>query len=383
MTRERLHHPIHSLMTPPRIRTWEPRAALDGLPPLATAPGLGWKSLGDSLFERRRIAEALACYGEAARRGFDPAQLGAARWMCWMMLGRFERAWAESDELERLHRARHGPAANGHVWDGQSLEGRRVLLRCEHGLGDTIQFIRYLPLLRPRCRKLTLMAQRELWPLLERLPGVDRLTASWEVPPDDLDYDAEIEVMELPYLFRSTPATLPAEVPYLGVAAERVEGMRKRMDGGGACNVGLVWASSGWYAARSIPLELFQPLARLSGVRVYSLQFGAEREALTRRPELPIVDAMAWGNTIADTAALMAALDVIITPDTLAAHLAGALGRPTWTLLLHNADWRWMAGGERSPWYPTMRLFRQPRPGDWATPVARVTGEAARLTARS
>jgi ADP-heptose:LPS heptosyltransferase len=127
-----------------------------------------------------------------------------------------------------------------------------------------------------------------------------------------------------------------------------------------------------------VPLALFGDLARLPGVRLFSLQWGEEREELASRPELPIADLGGAVETVEETAATLMHLDLIVCPDTMLAHLAGALGRPVWVLLLNQADWRWMAAGERSPWYPTMRLFRQPRPGDWASVVARITEEIGR-----
>lgn len=374
-----------------------------------------WKNLADAHFARRAIREALTCLGYAARLGLTPHEAIGRRWMCWMMLGDYERAWRESDLLAHLHDAGDAP---GHLWDGRPFEGRRVLLRCCHGLGDTLQFIRYAPALAERCRSLTVQAQRELWPLLRELPGIGRLVASWEDLPPDIHHDQEIEIMELPYAFRTTAATVPNKIPYLGVEPERVRKMRRLLEnsapfehehrraeheGKGSpqegrsdafsalraprsalLRVGLIWAASAWDARRSVPLELLAPLARLPGVALYSLQWGPEREQLQEHPGLPVADLSAVNQSILDSAALMRSMDLVICPDTMAAHLAGALGVPVWLLLLHAADWRWMAARDTTPWYPAMRLFRQPAPGDWQIPIARVTEELRALaTARA
>lgn len=375
----------------------------DGLGDMKIAAAECWKHLADTHFTRRAIHEALACLGEAARRGLAPEETIGRRWMYWMMLGDYERAWRESDLLARL---RGTDAAPGHLWDGQPFEGRDVLLRCCHGLGDTIQFIRYAPVLARRCRALTVQAQRELWPLLRGVSGIERLVPSWEELPPDTGHDQEIEIMELPYAFRTTARAVPSEVPYLNVELESERKMRRHLESMEKCDdeheacrsdnhsafrnpqseifrVGLIWAASAWDARRSVPLELLAPLASIPGVELYSLQWGPEVAELESHHEMRIHDLSGVNHSILDSAALLRAMDLVICPDTMVAHLAGALGVPVWVLLLHAADWRWMADRETTPWYPTMRLFRQPRPGNWQTPIARITEELKGMVERS
>lgn len=244
------------------------------------------------------------------------------------------------------------------MWDGRSLEGRRVLVRCYHGLGDTLQFIRYMPLLKARARQVIVWAQPPLLPLVSHAEGVDEALPLHDAAPD-VQYDVDIEIMELPFAFRTTLATIPADGPYLSV-----EGPERRRSQ--ELRVGLAWRAGDWHAARSVPVDLFGPLANLPGVRCFALHEGARRDETVRGVEWPT------GRSISEVAILMSTLDLVISVDTMAAHLAGALGVPTWLLLHAHADWRWMIGRTDTPWYPRTTLYRQHSPGDWRPVVARV-----------
>jgi hypothetical protein len=178
----------------------------------------------------------------------------------------------------------------------------------------------------------------------------------------------DVELMELPHVFRSTLDSLPASVPYLHATPASLESDAR-------LNVGLVWEAGGWEPRRSIPPSLLRPLAEVPGVRLHLLQRGP---ALAQcPPELGGVDS--GSDDVMEAAQAMAALDLVVSVDSMPAHLAGALGRPTWTLLHHDADWRWMADRDDSPWYPTMRLFRQARRGEWESVVDRVARELRRM----
>jgi Glycosyltransferase family 9 (heptosyltransferase) len=236
------------------------------------------------------------------------------------------------------------------IWNGTDLRGQRVLIRCYHGLGDTIQFIRYAPLLRERARGVVVWAQPQLLPVLATARGVDRLLPLHDGTPE-VDYDVDVEIMELPYVFRTTLATIPADVPYLSACRRQLDGMRP--------NIGVLWRGGGWDERRAIPFDQFARLFDLQGVSWYRLQYPAaadEHHANLRPLDCCRLD---------HTADYIVSMDLIITVDTMLAHLAGALGAPVWTLLTRDADWRWMRSRSDSPWYPTMRLFRQPRAGDW------------------
>ena len=314
----------------------------------------GLCALAGEYFARRRIRDAISAYDEAERCGFDPDQCAAGRWMCWMLLGRFERAWRESEAI-----ARRGAPDPNRFWDGRPFTGKRVILRCLHGFGDTIQFIRFAPVLRNEAQRLIVETHPKMIDLLRGVEGIDEVI-SWLDPAPE--WDQQIEIMELPRALGATLDTIPARVPYIAVEAP---GASSR----GVRNVGLLWASSGWDPARSIPARALEPLLGLPGYSFYNLQYGTDSGGLD------IQSTAGQFGGIAHTAADIVQLDLVITVDTMVAHLAGALGKPVWTLLPFQADWRWMLDREDSPWYPTMRLFRQPEPGDWATVIERVVAE--------
>lgn len=292
-----------------------------------------------------------------------------------MRRGDWAAAWELSDAVLRARA--HAPACwhlprhEQWVWDGRALTGRRVLVRCYHGLGDTVQLIRYAPRVRAVAKELTVWAHPALLPLLGGAPAlhIDRLLPLHDGHPG-IDHDVDVEIMELPHVFRTTPATLPATVPYL--PAEPVAVLPDR----GRFAVGIVWRAGDWDERRSVPAPLLAPLAAVPGVTLHALQRGAVGLA-----ERPPGFRPAGSDRIEEAAAVMRALDLIISVDSLPAHLAGALGVPVWTLLHADADWRWMHGREDSPWYPTMRLFRQATPGDWRPVLARVAAELARVAA--
>jgi hypothetical protein len=290
-----------------------------------------------------------------------------------MRSGAWEDAWAFSDAVLRARGGTsswHLPRHEQWVWDGTPLDGRRVLVRCYHGLGDTLQFIRFAPRVRATAAELIVWAQPALLSLLATAPGIDRLLPLHDGAPD-VAYDVDVEVMELAHVVRAMPHDVGAPVPYLDV-----EPAPRARDGRLA--VGLVWESGDWgREKRSIPFDLLAPLAAIDGVALHVLQRGPARAA--RGADFGVD---AGSDDVYAAARTMRALDLVVTIDSMPAHLAGALGVPVWTLLPHDADWRWMAERDDSPWYPTMRLFRQPAPGAWAPLVARVADELARLANR-
>ena len=290
-----------------------------------------------------------------------------------MRRGEFAEAWQHSDANLAARAGQpchHWPRHLQYVWDGRPLAGRRVLVRCYHGLGDTIQFIRYLPLLRALAAETSVWAQPELLPLLATAAGIDRLLPLHDGAPE-VAYDADVEIMELPHLFRTTLATIPAAVPYLHVPA------RPLAAAPGQLKVGLVWQAGGWDARRSVPFGLLAPLAAVPGVQLIILQANALGAGW--RPGLGINPGEF---DLYEYARVLRGLDLLITVDSMPAHLAGALGVPVWTLLHAEADWRWLHPGRPdSPWYPTMRLFWQAQPGEWAPVVARVQTELAHVAA--
>jgi hypothetical protein len=275
-----------------------------------------------------------------------------------------------SDEVLRARAGKpcwHLPRHFQYCWDGSSLAGKRVLVRCYHGLGDTIQFIRYMPLLKAIAAEVIVWAQPPLLPLLETVEGIDQLLPLHDGKPE-ADFDADIEIMELPHIFRTTLATIPSHIPYLHVQPKALSPDNNQF------RVGIVWQAGDWDEQRSIPFPLLAPLSEVPGINLYVLQANAAdagwQEGFGTNP---------GEFSLYEYARVLKGLDLLITVDSMPAHLAGALGVPVWTLLRAEADWRWMENRTDSPWYPTMRLFRQEQPGDWETVIGQAKAELEML----
>jgi hypothetical protein len=317
--------------------------------------------------QRMRVEDALRLFERAEQAHFDPDSCAAGRWHCHMLLGDFESAWRASDSI-----ANRGNPDPHRFWDGQPVAGRRVIIRCLHGLGDTIHFIRYARLIRQQARTLVIEAQPTLKSLLQQARIADEVITWGEPEPS---WDQQIEIIELPRVFRTTLASIPNQVPYLNVPCEPPV---DSANGRPPLRVGLVWASSSYNSERCIPLKQLAELFAVPGASFFSLQAGPPRAELESYATqiINLYDGSPYVLAIAKT---LKTLDLVITVDTMMAHLAGAMGRPVWTLLPYQCDWRWMLDRGDSPWYPTMRLFRQKRPTDWQPVVWRVTHELSRL----
>jgi hypothetical protein len=309
--------------------------------------------------QRMRVRQALRLFERAEQAHYDPDCCAAGRWDCHMLLGDFEAAWRESDSI-----ASRGNPDPHRFWDGEPWGGRRVLIRCLHGLGDTIQFIRYAALLREEARRVTIEAQPTLKSLIEKARIADQVITWGEPEPD---WDQQIEVLELPRVFRTTMPSIPKRVPYLTISSDHQIPFEKSRP----LRVGVVWGSSSYNPERSIRLENLATVFAVPGASFFSLQAGPQQVEL--EPWSSQVANLYDGSlSVLPIAKRLLTMDLVISVDTMLAHLAGAMGRPVWTLLPYRCDWRWMMKRRDSPWYPTMRLFRQARPGDWATVIHQI-----------
>ncbi|MGO9324445.1 MAG: tetratricopeptide repeat protein [Terracidiphilus sp.] len=349
---------------------------------------------GNSLLDLGHMEEALKAHEAAVER--DPASAGAKYNLALtqLRLGDWERGWVGYEarwKFREVHR-RPRPFTQPR-WNGQKLHGEPVLLHAEQGLGDTIQF----------CRYAALAAARGGRPVLEVQPAAERLMRSLAVvraglaetavvDVSTIAFDLECPLMSLSAVFGTTVETVPWAGAYLGADEELVREKRKqfrsvRADARPGLRVGLAWAGNPKYkadAARSMRLGTLVPLLRAMDTNWISLQKGEAAEQLAKLPgDVRVLDGSSSERDLAETAALMATLDLVITTDTCIAHLAGAMGKPVWILLPHLSDWRWMEVSERTPWYPTARLFRQKVAGDWAEVVGRVIGELREQNSRS
>lgn len=294
-------------------------------------------------------------------RALADALLPPRNWVEAMRAGAFEQAWMISDQaLAELCRAgppKHvGPRHLQRIWRGEDLAGKRVLVRCYHGLGDTIQFLRFMPALRSIARSVTLWCQAELLPLAQRIVGIDCAMPLHDGTPD-IDYEVDIEIMEVPHAIRAGRADVEMRRQYLALppAVGPTLGVVK-----GDVTVGLVWEVGDWDKRRAIPAHLLRRLVA-DGVMLCSLQPGAAGAQLGEigAKDVSTPDISALGHR-------MQALDLIICVDTMTAHLAGALGCEAWVLLHSDCDWRWPESGNQTLWYPSLRLFHQRTAGDWA-----------------
>ncbi len=301
----------------------------------------------------RELGAALVALDQAEQAGADPDACAAGRWMAFMLRGNYELGWQQSDAIRQ--RGRPDPHR---YWQGEDLTGKRVVVRCLHGFGDLVQGLRYASLLRDVAATVTWEVPPRMQELVRCAVGVESVT-DWSTPPALGSWDVQAEVTELPYVFRTNLADLPLAERYLRLP-QRL--LRQHAVRGRQPRVGVVWAAGDWDPARSIPLPLLQPVLTRSRCTLINLQGGqhcAEWQGIGRCAE----GCLALAATIAQ-------LDLVVTVDTFAAHLAGSLGVPGFVLLQHAADWRWMAEGTTSPWYPSLRLMRQPSPGDWPGALA-------------
>jgi tetratricopeptide (TPR) repeat protein len=338
---------------------------------------------GMALFDLGRLADAIASYDSAISLDPDHAQAHFNKGLCLLLSGNFAQGLPLYEWRQRLTGIGAGAAAGGgRAWLGaEDLAGKTLFVHADQALGDTIQFCRYLRLAERRGARVVLAVQPQLRELLRGLePGV-RIVAA-DAPPEAADYHCAL--MSLPLAFKTTLADIPAAVPYLSADPRRIERWRGAL-GESGLKVGIAWQGSRKRidVGRSVPLEMFARLAAIPGVRLVSLQKGEALEELRRTGgvavEIPADPFDEGPQAFLDSAALMSALDLVIVSDTALAHLAGALGRPTWVALKHVPDWRWLLHRSDSPWYPDMRLFRQPRLGDWEGVFAAIEPELARL----
>lgn len=332
-----------------------------------------WYNLGNALQEEGRTREAVAAFDRARELQPGYAQAEWNRGLALLAAGDYEEGWKgyewrwQVGDIGLQPRAIEAPR-----WDGAPLNGRTILVHCEQGLGDTLQFVRYLPMVAERGGRVVLECQPSLKRLLEAIPSVAFAVAQGApLPP----FDCHIPLLSLPGLFGTRLATVPAEVPYL--PAQAWSAKIPVLPPGEGVRVGLVWSGSHKpNPRRSIPLDQLSPLFSITGVTWYSLQVGEHAAQLAQHPlAARMIDLSPLIHNFADTAALAGQLDLIISIDTSVAHLAGGLGLDCWVLLSAAADWRWFGQSGESVWYPTARLFRQPRPGDWASVIEQVGQE--------
>jgi hypothetical protein len=360
-----------------RLGRWE--QALDGFvraAALQPSEVRYHRNVGAAMVNLGRRAEALARFDEIVRLDPQNADAHVGRAFVLLVAGDFERGWREYEwrwQLAPFKDARFGRPR----WDGSPLAGRSILVSCEQGFGDAIQFIRMIPMLKAQGAVVVVSCQPELISLFSRSPAIDHVVDNRQPPPATHVY---APLLSLPALFRIDLGNIPADVPYLFTSGPRVVHWKQKLVALTGLKVGIVWKGNPEHHGdldRSVPADWFANPAAIPGVNLVSLQKGEPP------PPFPVTDLADQLTDFAETAAIMKNLDLVIAVDTSVAHLAGALGIPVWLLVPFAPDWRWLLDREDSPWYPTMWLVRQPRLRDWQPVFERVTAALADLAGQA
>ena len=310
---------------------------------------------------------ALAYYDKSISIKPDYAEARFNRAVTLLTLGDFARGWPEYEWRFKRGNARNVYPHNLGTsrWKGETYAGRRLLVHCEQGMGDVLQFARFLPMVKNLGGTLILEVQAPLLPLFETMECIDHLVPFSATTAPSISHDIHIPLLSLPAVFQTTADTIPSTIPYLQPDPRKINSWRKP-PAGSKVRVGLVWSSSALNPKRNIDLDRCAPWFQIPGFDFFSLQKGpAEAQLSSFKTPPPVMPLGPRLNNFGDTAAAMANLDLIISVDTAVAHLAGAMGKPLWVLLPHDADWRWPHHVTRNPWYPTARLFRQDRSVGW------------------
>ena len=336
-------------------------------------------NIGNALRSLGRVREAIGFYDKVHEGAADFAEARWNRAIALLLSGELAEGWDAYECRWNLERAK--PRLRNFTqpaWDGSNAAGRRILLHAEQGFGDTIQFIRYAPMVAALGARVIVECQPELTKVASRIDGMVQVVPAGDALPE---FDAHLPLLALPRIFRTTLKSVPSQVPYLSadpaLARQWTSRLPRRK---GVLKVGLVWAGGTSDPKRDCSLAQLAALADAApGAAFVSLQKGgAAAQAASPPAHMTLLDVGGRLSEFADTAAVISKLDLVISIDTSVLHLAGALGKPAWALLRYAPDWRWLLGRADSPWYPTMRLFRQTVPGAWQEPI----GEMARALAQ-
>ena len=330
--------------------------------------------LGFVLYGLGELAEAADCFHRLRALKPDSAEATANLGLLHLLQGDLKTGWAEFESRWKV-----GVGDDrGFVqrrWKGEALDGERILLYAEQGFGDTLQFVRYVPLVVARGGQVVLEVQPQLRRLLSGIDGASQVIGRGETLPE---FAWQCPLLSLPLAFATELTTIPARVPYVYPDPLQVEAWRQRLSGN-TRHIGLAWGGNPTHhrdRLRSIPLDLLVPLMKVAGTTFYSLQLGAGSEQVKQiPPDVRLIDLAPELRDFADTAAIVANLDLVISVDSSVAHLAGAMGKAVWIMLNRGCDWRWFLEREDSPWYPTARLFRQTTAGGWQEVVNRTEAE--------
>ncbi len=335
----------------------------------------GYNNLGLALRDLGQLEAAITNFKRALEISPDLAEAHNNLGLAYLLRGDFKAGW---EAYRWRHKIQGGPPAATHlakpVWTGDALSGRTLYIYPEQGFGDVIQFSRYIPIIANTGARIIYRVSPLLAKLIEQIDGDFEINDEAGPEPSPKDYDVHASLLDLPRLLNTIQSTIPGHCPYIEVDTNFAAHWKSRIGESKTFRIGLIWAGQPQHENdrnRSINPVALKPLADIAGVSLYSLQMGRDGEAAHVFADR-ITDLTNDIRSFADTAAAMRNLDLIISVDTSAAHLAGAIGCRVWTLLPFLPDWRWQLDRTDSPWYPTMELFRQPSPGDWSAVIENV-----------
>lgn len=339
-----------------------------------------YRVLGTAYHKAGRMSDAINAFERLIAAVPNDADAHVCVGISRLLLGDLQRGWPEYEWRLKTKYFMTAPQTRMPRWDGQPFDGKTILINAEQGHGDTVQFVRYLRNVKARGGTVILSCQHALRNLLAGCAGVDQIVKQGDPAPH---YDIETTLLSLPSIFQTSLDIIPADVPYLRVPADAgTQALTIITRHTGVLRVGLVWAGGIHNpndCPRSLKLEQFNDLFGIAGAKIFSLQKGEPAAELKSIPSDVIIDLAPYLGNFADTAAAIQELDLVISVDTAVAHVAGALAYPVWTLIPFAPDWRWMFNREDSPWYPTMRLFRQSARGDWSSVIMRLKTQLTTL----
>jgi len=346
-----------------------------------------FNNMGKIYQDQKKTREAESCFRQAIRIKPEFAEAHFNRAITLLTAGNYVEGWREYEWRFKMDRWKnvYPHRLVKPRWDGRPFAGKRLFVHCEQGLGDTLQFARYLPMVKALGGTVIFETSAPFINIFRDYSGIDRLVKISPHRKPELEFDFYIPLLSLPGIFQTTLKTVPAEVPYIFADPHKKRTWQNRLDKSNF-RVGIVWAGGTIHLKdnlRSCRLNQFLPLARIPGVQLYGLQKGpASSQVQEFSDQISLDNYGKEFKDFSDTAAMISALDLVVSVDTAVAHLAGAMGKPVWVLLPSHADWRWMLNRNDSPWYPTMRLFRQNKAGDWEDVFQRVAGDLSRLVAQ-
>jgi tetratricopeptide (TPR) repeat protein len=341
---------------------------------------LAYCNIAKALHQMGQIEEAIIYFKKTLmlEPNLSDAHLNMS--LSFLLLGDFQQGWKEYEWRKKLTNIYNRDLPQP-LWNGSDIAGLTILLHAEQGFGDTIQFIRYAPLVAQRGARVIVECMKELRALIRNVEGIDNIFTRGEQLPI---FDMHCPLPSLPLIFNTNIESIPANIPYIIANNILVERWREKFDNDKSkLKIGLTWLGNPNHVndeTRSCSPKIFLPFVGLSNITFYSLQKNMSTESIENLPKgIKLVDYTSEIKDFSDTAAIIENLDLVISVDTSVAHLAGALGKPVWTLIPFVPDWRWMLNRADNPWYPTMRLLRQPSSGDWESVIAKVKDELLKL----